>query len=41
MIAASRAVAQVNAGTRLRKSFLVHQKAAEEFAVIKATQKYW
>jgi hypothetical protein len=41
MIAASRALAQVNAGRRLRKPFPVYQKAAEEFAVIKAIQKYW
>jgi hypothetical protein len=33
MIAASPALTQVSAGTRLRKSFPVYQKAAEEFAV--------
>jgi hypothetical protein len=34
MIAASRALAQANAGRRLRKSSPVYQKAAEELAVI-------
>jgi len=41
MIAASRALPQVNAGTRLRKSLPVYQKAAEEFAVIVILLRPW
>jgi hypothetical protein len=41
MIAASRVLAQVNAETRLRKSFPVYQKGAEEFAVIVILLPAW